>query len=73
VRERVRAGLKRELGNVGRIVVGFLGVRARARSAVVAGRTELTGRAHNVEARARGGKQHDTDGSDPRRRERGSA
>jgi hypothetical protein len=73
VRERVRAGLKRELGNVGRVVAGFLNARARVRSTAVAGRMELTGRAHGVKARARGGKKHNADGSDPRRRERGSA
>jgi hypothetical protein len=55
---------------VGHGVAGLLDVRARAGSAAVAGTTKLTGRAHDVEAQARGGKQHDADGSGPQRRER---
>jgi hypothetical protein len=49
--ERVRAGLKRELGVWVGDVAGFLGVRA-CRSAVVARWILLTGQAHDAEARA---------------------
>jgi hypothetical protein len=46
----MRAGLKKGLGDVGHDVAGLLDVRARARSATIVGRMELTRRAHDVEA-----------------------
>jgi hypothetical protein len=55
---------------VGHGVAELLDLRAWAGSAAVAGTMKLIGRAHDVEARARGGKQHDADGSGPQRRER---
>jgi hypothetical protein len=51
--ERVQAGLKRELGNVGHDMADFLGVHVWARSAVVAGRIELTGRVHGAATQTR--------------------
>jgi hypothetical protein len=52
-RERVQAGLKRELGNIGKRR-GWLSQHACARGlASVAGRTELTSEAHGAEAQAR--------------------
>jgi hypothetical protein len=50
----VRAGLQRELDDVGRDLAGFLGVRALG-STAVARRMELTGRVHGAETRAREG------------------
>ena len=58
MREQDRAGLKRELGNVGHDMADFLGVHAWARSVAVAKRTELTGvgpRCSNSGARRGGG------------------
>jgi hypothetical protein len=69
-REQVRVGLKRSWRTVGHDVVGLLVVRVRAGSSAVAGRMELTGRAHGTEAQTRGGKRHDAHGSGPQRRER---
>jgi hypothetical protein len=61
---------QKELGDMGRDVAGLLSVHVRAGSAAVVGRTELTGRVHGTEARARGGKRHNADGSGPRHTER---
>lgn len=49
------AGLKRELGNVGRDMTGFFGVRGHRGSAAVARRTELTGRVYGAASEARRG------------------
>jgi hypothetical protein len=52
-------------------VAGFLGVCARARSAAVARRMELTGWVHGAAIQAHGGR-NDDDRPSQRRRERGS-
>jgi hypothetical protein len=63
-------GAQKEPGDMGHDVAGLLDVRAQAGSAAVVGTTKLTGRAHDIEAHACGGKQHGADGWGPQHRER---